>query len=339
METPMTLPFFRFAEISAKKTAFVMAALVFAAAVFGPATARATDVNFITDFGFNGRHSYFYVALDKGYYQAEGLNVTILRGQGSIDAIKKVASGAATIGFADAGALVLARSNDAIPVKLLMIMYASPPHAIFATADSGIKTPKDLEGRTVADSAFSAIPLVFKAYAKATGIDADKVKWISAESSSLPSLLATGRVDAIGQFTVGQPLLEAAVKPKELVRFAYKDAGLDYYGNGLVATEETIKNDPETLKKFVRATIKGMRDAFADPAQAAEILHKYHKEITPEVGQGETVLVKELAEVKGQPLGAIDPTRIERTIEVMKESYPMKTPVDAKDMFVPGFVE
>ena len=72
-------------------------------------------MNFITDFGYNGRHAYFYVALDKGYYKAEGLDVTILRGQGSADAIKKVASGAAVMGFADAGALVLARSNDAIP--------------------------------------------------------------------------------------------------------------------------------------------------------------------------------------------------------------------------------
>src|ERR1700736_1601047 len=99
------------------------------------AAAQTMDMTFTTDFGFNGRHSYFYVALDKGYYKAEGLNVTILRGQGSIDAIKKVASGVATLGCPDAGALALARSNDSIPVKLLAIVYAKPPHAIFALAD------------------------------------------------------------------------------------------------------------------------------------------------------------------------------------------------------------
>src|SRR5207247_685611 len=151
-------------------------------------SAQAADVNFITDFGFNGRHAYYYVALEKGYYKAEGLNVNILRGQGSIDAVKKVASGAADIGFADAGALVLARGNDAIPVKLLAIIYASPPHAIFTTADRGIKVPKDLEGKTLADSAFSAIPVIFKAYAQAANVDASKVTWISAESAALPCL-------------------------------------------------------------------------------------------------------------------------------------------------------
>src|SRR6202046_2214134 len=205
-------------------------ALAVLTAALASVAAQATEVNFITDFGYNGRHSYFYVALDKGYYKSEGLNVTILRGQGSIDAIKKVASGAATIGFADAGAL--ARSNDAIPVKLLGIVYAKPPHAIFALADGSIKTPKDLEGKTVADSAFSAIPLIFNVYAQAVGIDAKKVKWVSAESSSLPSLLATGRVDAIGQFTVGEPLIEQAVKPRKVVRLPYKHGDLGYSGNG-----------------------------------------------------------------------------------------------------------
>ena len=302
-------------------------------------SAQAADVNFITDFGFNGRHAYYYVALEKGYYKAEGLNVNILRGQGSIDAVKKVASGAADIGFADAGALVLARGNDAIPVKLLAIIYASPPHAIFTTADRGIKVPKDLEGKTLADSAFSAIPVIFKAYAQAAGVDASKVIWISAESAALPSLLATGRVDAIGQFTVGEPLLADTVKPKAIVRFAYKDAGLDYYGNGIVATEATIRDNPDMVKAFVRATLKGMRDAFANPAEAGAILNKYHKQISPQVAQGETELVRELATVPGQRMGVIDQARIKSTIAIMEKSFPVKTAVAPQEMFVPGFVE
>jgi NitT/TauT family transport system substrate-binding protein len=316
----------------------ITAATVFAASC-AASSAQAVEVNFITDFGFNGRHAYYYVALDKGYYKAEGLDVTILRGQGSIDAVKKVASGAAMIGFADAGAIVLARSNDDIPVKLLAIIYATPPHAIFALADSGIKAPKDLEGKTIADSAFSAIPLIFKAYAEATGIDEQKVKWISADSAALPGLLATDKVDAIGQFTVGQPLLAAAVKPRSLTRLAYKDAGLDYYANGIVATEATIKENPDVLKAFIRATFKGMHDAFANPTEAGEIMNKYHKEISPDVAKGETELVKELASVPGQKMGVINEGRIKRTIDIMAKSYPMKHPVQPRDMFVPGFVE
>ena len=315
----------------------VLAALVTA---FGPiCAAQTTDLNFITDFGFNGRHAYFYVALDKGYYKAEGLNVSILRGQGSIDAAKKVATGAAEIGFADAGAIVLARGNDSIPIKLIAIVYAKPPHGVFALADSGIRTAKDLEGKTVADAPFGAQRLIFNAYALAAGIDTNKVKWISADGSALTSLLATGRVDAIGQYIVGQPLIEAGVAPRKLVRFAYKDAGMDYYGNGIVATEETIKNKPDMLKAFVRATIKGMRYAFDNSAEAGTIMNKYHKEVSAEVAKGETELVKEIADIPGHRMGVIDESAIRSTIDVMMKSYPVKRSVDPKEMYAPGFVE
>jgi NitT/TauT family transport system substrate-binding protein len=146
-------------------------------------------------------------------------------------------------------------------------------------------------------------------------------------------------VDAIGQFTVGEPLIEASVKPRKLVRLAYKDGGLDYYGNGIIATEQTIKDSPDLLKAFMSATLRGMRDAFANPAEAGAVLNKYHKEISPEVGTGETELVRELAVLPGRPLGAIDEEGIKRTVDIMAKSYPMKQPVDPKDMYAPGFIE
>jgi ABC-type nitrate/sulfonate/bicarbonate transport system substrate-binding protein len=97
--------------------------------VHGPAEAL-DSVSLITDFGYNGRHAYFFVALDKGYYKAAGLDVKILRGQGSVDAIRQVGAGNANFGFADTGSLVLARANDQIPVKLVASVYARPPQAI-----------------------------------------------------------------------------------------------------------------------------------------------------------------------------------------------------------------
>ncbi len=192
----------------------------------------AESITFVTDFGFNGRHAYYYVALERGYYRQAGLDVSFVRGSGSVDAIRKVGAGAAQIGFADAGSLVLARANDGIPVRMVAVVYAAPPHAIYATEDSGIRKPQDLVGHRIADSAGSANTILFGAYAKAAGFDPSKVTWQAAESSALPTLLATGRAEAIGQFTVGQPLLAAAIAPKTLVRLAYRDVGLDYYGNG-----------------------------------------------------------------------------------------------------------
>ncbi len=226
------------------------------------------NVTLITDFGYNGRHAYFFVAIEKGYYRDADLDVKVVRGQGSVDAIRQVGANNAIVGFADAGSLVLARGNDQIPVKLVSIVYAKPPQAVFCREDSGIKQPKDLEGASIANPAGGATVDMFPVYAKAAGLDASKVKWIVAGSDLLPGLLAGNRVPCVGQFTVGEPLLRMQAAPTKLVRFAFADAGVSFYGNGLIATDSTIATKADIVRRLVAATIRGMKDAFARPDEA-----------------------------------------------------------------------
>jgi NitT/TauT family transport system substrate-binding protein len=305
---------------------------------WGQAAVAADSVTFITDFGFNGRHAYYYVALDKGYYKAAGLDVKIVRGQGSTDAVKQVASGTAQIGFADTSAVIFARANDGIPVKLVSVIYAKPPHAIYVLKDSGITKPKDLEGKKLADTAFSAMPKMFGAYAKAAGIDASKVTWVVAGSDALPGMLSLGRVDGIGQYTVGEPLLKKAAAPKDVVQLAYSDVGLDYYGSGMVTMDSTLQTNPDMVKRFIAATLHGLKDAIANPKEAGEIMHKYHREVDEGVARDETVKVGQLATVPGAPLGSIDSARLQRTIDVVTGAYTLKNTVKPDDIYAPGFV-
>jgi NitT/TauT family transport system substrate-binding protein len=301
--------------------------------------ARAESITFMTDFGINGRHAYYYVALDRGYYRQAGLDVSFVRGIGSADVIRKVAAGAVQMGFADAGSLVLARANDGIPVRMLAVVYAAPPHAVYAIEDSGIRKPQDLAGHRIADSAGSANTLLFGAYAKAAGFDPSGVTWQIAEGSALPVLLATGRAEAVGQFTVGEPLLAAAIAPKKLVRLAYRDAGLDFYSNGIVASEDVIAKQPDMLRRFVAATLHGMADAFADPAMAGETLARYQKQIRPDIGAAETAQVRDLAMQPGGKLGAIDPARMAATVKVIAGAYTLNRPATPEEMWAAGFVE
>ena len=301
--------------------------------------AHALDnVTLITDFGFNGRHAYFFVAIEKGYYKDADLEVKVVRGQGSVDAIRQVGANNAIVGFADAGSLVLARGNDQIPVKLVSIVYARPPQAIFCREDSGLKQPKDLEGASIANPAGGATVDMFPIYARAAGFDAGKVKWIVAGSDALPVLLAGNRVPCVGQFTVGEPLLSRQAAPAKLVRFAFADAGVSFYGNGIIATDTTIATRPDIVRRFVAATIRGMQDAFADPEEAGRIMNKYHPTVDAVVAKGETEAVAELAQVKGEALGMIDPARIEETIGAVTSVFKLKTPVKATDIYAPGFV-
>ena len=304
-----------------------------------PECAKARDdVTLITDFGFNGRHAYFFVAIEKGYYKDADLDVKVLRGQGSVDAIRQVGANNAIVGFADAGSLVLARGNDQTPVKLVSIVYAKPPQAVFCREDSGIKQPKDLEGASIANPAGGATVDMFPVYAKAAGFDASKVKWIVAGSDSLPGLLAGNRVPCVGQFTVGEPLLRMQAAPAKLVRFAFADAGVSFYGNGLIATDNTIATKADVVRRFVAATIRGMKDAFARPDEAGRIMNKYHPAIDVAVAEGETKAVAELAQVEGRELGLIDPARIEDTINVVNSVFKLKAPVAVNDVYAPGIV-
>jgi NitT/TauT family transport system substrate-binding protein len=301
--------------------------------------AEAADkVTFVTDFGFNGRHSYYFVALEKGYYKSAGIDVEIVRGQGSADAIKQVAAGTAQIGFADAAAVILGRGNDQIPVKLVSVIYAKPPHAIYALKGSGIATPKDLEGKRIADTAFSAIPKMFDVYAKAAKIDPSKVTWVVATGDALPGMLNLGRADGIGQFIVGEALLKKAAGDKELIRLAYADVGLDYYSNGIIATDELIKSNPDLVRRFVNATLRGLKDAMANPGEAGAIINKYHRQIDVDVATAETQAVASLAAVRNRPLGGIDPAAIQRTLDIITGAYQLKTAVKPNDIFASGFV-
>jgi NitT/TauT family transport system substrate-binding protein len=313
--------------------ALMLAALC--ASTFGVQAYAAEKVTFVTDFGYNGRHAYYFVALEKGYYARENLDVAIVRGQGSADAVKQVAAGTAQIGFADAAAVILGRGNDQIPVKLVAVVYAKPPHAIYVLKDSGIARPKDLEGKKLADTAFSAVPKLFDAYAKAAGIDAAKVTWLVASSDTLPGMLTTGRADGIGQFTVGEPLLAKSAAPKQVFALSYADVGLDLYGNGIIASDALIKSNPDLVRRFVGATMQGLKDAIADPVAAGAIMNKQHREVDADIATGETKIVGTLT---GQPLGALDPARVKKTLDIVSGAYSLKHPVTPDDLYTPGFV-
>jgi NitT/TauT family transport system substrate-binding protein len=320
-----------------KSGLLVMAAIC--AVGFGPRLAVAADkVTFVTDFGYNGRHAYYFVALEKGYYAKQNLDVDIVRGQGSADAVKQVAAGTAQLGFADTAAVILGRGNDQIPTKLVAIVYAKPPHAIYVLKESGIAAPKDLEGKKIADTAFSAVPKLFAAYAKAANIDASKVTWAVASADTLPAMLTTGRADGIGQFTVGEPLLAKAAAPKQVFALTYADAGLDLYSNGIIASDSIIKSNPDLVRRFVAATMQGLEDAIADPKEAGEIMHKHHREVDADIATGETKIVGTLTGQPGLPLGAVDPGRVQKALEIVASAYTLKNPVKPDDVYAPGFV-
>lgn len=316
----------------------LVVATVTACSTMGGGALAADKITFVTDYGLYGRHAYYFVAMEKGYYARENLEIEVVRSQGSANTIKLVANGTAQVGFADAFAVVLGRANDNIPAKLVAMIYPKPPHAVYVLKESGITKPKDFEGKTLADTAFSSVPKLFPTYAKAAGVDASTVKWIAANSDALPAMLTTKRVDGIGQFTVGEALLAFAAAPKAVLGLPYADAGLDYYSNGLVASDDMLRTNPDLVRRFVKATLDGLKSAIANPKEAGEIMHKYHREIDVSIAIGETQKVAELAVQPNAPLGTMDTGRVQKTIDIVGVTFPLKQSVSPTDVYAPGFL-
>ena len=148
-------------------------------------------------------------------------------------------------------------------------------------------------------------------------------------------MLTTGRADGIGQFTVGEPLLAKSAAPKQVLGLSYADAGLDLYGNGIIASDSIIKSNPDLVRRFVAATMQGLKDAIANPQEAGAIMNKHQRAVDADVAAGETKIVGTLT---GTPLGVMDAGRVKRAIDIVGSAYSLKYPVTPDDIYAPGFV-
>jgi NitT/TauT family transport system substrate-binding protein len=307
------------------------------------ASAKPDQVLLALDWVIAGQHSPFYVAVDKGFYAEQNLAVTISRGYGSGDTVKRIAAKQGTFGFADSGALIAARANDEVKVKALAAIYGEPGAAILYNAKKGIAKPKDLEGVTIAGGAGSATPRLFPAFAKANNLDASKVKWTFVEPASVNSLFATGRVDAVGLFVLEAPILRNLTKDNKDIEVGvmrYADHGLKFYGNVLIAQEDTIRTSPDLTRRFVAATIKGFDHALNNLDEAVAIYGKYHREPGPAQAKQELELVKALVmsdEARARGIGTFDPKKVTLSIELISAGLGLKRAITPEEYHTAEF--
>ncbi len=158
--------------------AFRRSALLAAAAMAvacGSAAAQ-TPVKFTLDWKFEGPAAPFLVAIDKGYYKAEGLDVTVDTAGGSLEPLNRIASGTYDIGFGDINSLIKFRdANPNVPIKAVFMVYNKPPFSIVARKSRGVQKPKDLEGKKLGAPAPDGAFAQWKIFTQANGIDPSKV--------------------------------------------------------------------------------------------------------------------------------------------------------------------
>jgi NitT/TauT family transport system substrate-binding protein len=290
------------------------------------------------DFIPNGYHGPFYMALDKGYYREEGLEVQIGRGFGSVDTIKRVDAGSDTFGFADFYTAVKGVA-EGIKVRAIGAGLGDSVGCIVALRKSGIRTIKDLEGRSLASSAGSSPLLQLPSVLKAAGVDGSKVNVVLMDIVVKTSALVTGKVDSMVCITVSEvPALLS--QGQDLVVLEYRDH-ISVAGSGLIASEATIRTRPEVVRKFLKATYRGARDFARDAAAGSAVLVRYHPEGSADSYTGQakaSVGLWATAVAKQRGFGWMDDAKMQNTMDQATRDFKLERKIAAGDFYTNEFV-
>lgn len=278
-------------------------------------------ITYLTSFGTFGRDAYAYVAKEKGYFAAAGFDVDIKPGNGTGENIKMITSGQAQFTPIDlTGGLLTMGNGAAKDFTAVAGIQQRTMAAIVTLEDKGISTPKDLENKTLADLPGSVVRNLFPTYAKLAKVDPTKVKWVNGTPQTLMGTLASGQVDGIGQFVVGKPTVETVAKGKKAVLLPYSDYLQDLYGNALITSKQYAQENPDKVKKFVGALLKGLNDAITNPTEAGQILKKHVELANPTAAAAELQLMAAFvrSDGAGVPVGALDSQRVARSIAILQ---------------------
>jgi NitT/TauT family transport system substrate-binding protein len=279
-------------------------------------------VTYLTSFGQFGRDAYAYVAKEKGFFRDAGFDVEIKAGTGTGDNIKQIVAGQAQFTPIDLTGGLLAAGGDGKVTGFTMVaaIQQRTMAAIMSLDGYGVSKPADLEGKTVADLPGSVVRNLFPTYAKLANVDATKVRFVNGTPQTLFGTLAQHKVDAIGQFVVGKPTIEGIAKGKSAVLLPYSDFLSDLYGNALITSGHYAKDNPEKVKKFAAALLKGLETSIGSPDEAAAVLKQNVPTTDQRSAAAELTLMGPFVQASGLPVGSLDRERVARSIAILEDS-------------------
>jgi NitT/TauT family transport system substrate-binding protein len=320
------------------RPAYLVAA-AFALVAAGPAAAQ-TSIKFSLDGRLEGPEALVLLPQDKGYFKTEGLDVAVDDATSPLEPITRVASGSYDMAFADINALVRYRDqHPSAPVKAVFMVYNKPPYAIVARKSRGITEPKQLENKKLgappAGATFAQWPL----FAKLNNIDVSKV---TIENIGIPvraPMLAAGQIDAAlgSSFRLYVDLKDRGVPLDDIVLMPMADYGLKLYGNAVIVNSKFAAEKPETVKAFLHAFLKGLKETIRHPGEAVESIAKRDDGAKKEVElERLRMAIRDniiTPEVRVDGLGDIEASRLEQSIDQIGLVYTFKAKPKPEDIF------
>ena len=291
-----------------------------------PAAAQ-TKLKVVLNWKYQGPQGMFFLADDRGYFKAEGIEVQLDQGNGSGGVPALVGNGTYDVGFGDMNALIemAAKKPEDAPIAVY-VMYNQPPFTIAVKADSPIKTAKDLEGKSIGGPANDGALKLFPAFCKIAKIDCTTVKLSNMQPNLRENMLMQGQVDGVFGYvnTIRFSAKLAKIDEDKIRYIKYGDYGMDLYSNAIIVPKKMAKEKPELVKGFLRALNKGMQDSIKDPEASVAAVAKREPLINGKLERErfDATFADEMnhPEIKKIGLGSIDEVRLKKSIDIMVDA-------------------
>lgn len=273
-----------------------------------------------------GFHSFFQLGVDKGFYKEEGIDLTIGEGQGSGRAIQIVGSKSDTFGLSDGGSVIAGASKGA-PVQAVMGIMNKTPFAIIARADAGIKSVKDLEGKTIAATTGEAGMTIFPSIASANKLNMEKISFVRVDGNGKLVAMLEKKVDAMLGGIENQSLI-LAQRGMAVTNLGYADIGANTLGLVISTHVDTLKSNPALVQKFIRATQKSIAYTEKNPEEAIAAIAKIKPDLDKDLALKQLKAGMSLQRASGgdkQPIGWMNPDDWARTLKMAQDYQELKT--------------
>ena len=296
------------------------------------------EMNVVLDWYPNALHTFIYTAIERGYYEEEGLDVHIQFPANDNDALALVAAGRAQIGLYYEHDIIQAVANQNVGIKSIGAVVQAPLNIILSLKDKNILSPKDLEGKTIGYSGTALSESLVYTMMQAVGVSIDDVEMVNV-GFELMSSMTTGNVDATIGCLVNHEVPELEHEGFEVNYFSVSDYGIpNYYEGVFLANNDMIENEPEVLEAFLRASAKGFEDFKADPYGCLDILLNNQNEenfpLTPEVEQQSCDTLLPLMETADAEFLSQTEENWQANIDWMLENGLIDHAVDVSDVMI-----
>lgn len=300
---------------------------------------QVENVTVRTGWLFSGYDAGYFVAIDKGFYAEEGLKVELGEGRGSVNTMQIVAQKNDTFGFVDGGVLAIGVEKG-VPIKMLAAIFQVNPQGLAVLESGPIKSVKDMAGARIGVIPGANTTLLLRNFLLASGLDPAKAEPVNIDPANLISNFLAGNLEVITVLGNFQPPLLAA-RGKPVRTFLYADAGLNTLSVGITAHPDTIAQKPVMVRRFVKASLRGLDFAVNNPEAAADILMKHVPNQNKQVLLGQlraTFPLLRTERTKGQPLGWMHPDDWRDTQEALVKAKAMNRAQPPDKLFTNDFI-